>query len=167
MPATKKKAAGKGSKTAAKALSPKELKEKVEQLTDLTERLKLENEEMKIKFRLLCERIVSNVDLTNYSHIDSKIEPENIDIGDIIHMVQKVFILATEIKVSEKIDSHHNGFEYRLNEMTDVESATFRDKLKLQNRLEFIKQERDVWKRNAENYKQMYIKICKCLKTIV
>ena len=52
MPATKKKAAGKGSKTATKPLTPKELKEKVEILTDLTERLKLENEEMKMTWYL-------------------------------------------------------------------------------------------------------------------
>lgn len=161
MPATKKKAAGKGSKTATKPLTPKELKEKVEILTDLTERLKLENEEMKIKYRLLCEKIVSNVDLSNYTNIDPKIEPERIDLGDIMHMVQKVFILATELKASERVDSHLNGFEFRLNEITDVESPIFRDKLKLKNRMEFIKQERDVWKRNSENYKQMYIKIFK------
>ncbi len=67
-----------------KPLSAKDLQNKVEELTELNERLKLENEEIQIKFKLLCEVIVQNSDFSDYYYMDPSTEPHLIDIKDII-----------------------------------------------------------------------------------
>ena len=74
-------------------------------------------------------------------------------------MLQKIVLLATQINQSENIESHVEALELRITELVDENSTFFKNKLKLQERLEFIMQERDVWKRNAETLKRMYAKL--------
>lgn len=75
-------------------------------------------------------------------------------------MIQKLGLLATDVKASSDYDI--GSFEFRLSELMNAESSIFQ-KFKMQERLEFIKQERDVWKRNADTYKTMYLKLGKNL----
>lgn len=57
------------------------------------------------------------------------------------------------------MESHVEALERRINELSRENSGHFRTKLKLQERLEFIMQERDVWRRNAQTLKNMYAKL--------
>jgi len=70
-----------------KPVSAKDLQKKVEELTELSDRLKLDNEEIQIKFKLLCQVIVNNSDLSDYNYMDPLIEPYQIDIKDIIRKI--------------------------------------------------------------------------------
>lgn len=57
------------------------------------------------------------------------------------------------------MENHVEALERRICELSRENSGHFRTKLKLQERLEFIMQERDVWRRNAQTLKNMYAKI--------
>jgi hypothetical protein len=76
-------------------------------------------------------------------------------------MAQKLVILGTELKNTESLECHLNRLELRINEITnDKENDVFRN-FRMKERIDFIKQERDVWKRNAETFKKMYSKLGK------
>ncbi len=76
-------------------------------------------------------------------------------------MAQKLVILGTELKISEDVECHMNRLELRINEITsDNGNSAFRN-FRMKERIDFIKQERDVWKRNAEAFKKMYSKLGK------
>ena len=76
-------------------------------------------------------------------------------------MAQKLVILGTELKNTESLECHMNRLELRINEITnDKENSVFRN-FRMKERIDFIKQERDVWKRNAEAFKKMYSKLGK------
>lgn len=158
MPSPKKKAPVK-----PKQLSPKELQKKCEDLTELTERLQIENEEMKIKFKMICQQICKNTDLTEYNYIDKDLytQPDRLNIEDLIHMIQKLALKATKIKSRDELKKEMDSIEYKMNELINVDSGMFKEKFKLQDRLEFIKLERDFWKRNAESFKKMHDKLVK------
>jgi hypothetical protein len=158
MPSPKKKAPTKGP-------SPKELQQKCTELTELTDKLTVENAELKLKFKMICEKIASHSDIKHYGY-ESSLDAENFDIQDLIHMIQVFVLKAAKLKTAEILDNHFDGFERRILELTSGDSdLPLREKFKLQERIEFIKQERDVWKRNAETFKQMYTKLGK-LRTI-
>jgi chromosome segregation ATPase len=142
-----------------KSASAKELKLKVDELTEEVERLRTENDEIKTKFQMICKKIVDNIDLSEYAFIDPNIEPYMIDIRDLFHMIQKLSLLAATTNSSDKIESHMERLETRITELANENSDYIKNKLKLHERLEFIMQERDVWKRNAETLKAMYSKL--------
>ncbi len=76
-------------------------------------------------------------------------------------MAQKLVILGTELKNTESLECHLNRLELRINEITnDKENDVLRN-FRMKERIDFIKQERDVWKRNAETFKKMYSKLGK------
>lgn len=144
--------------------SAKELKLRVDELTEEVEHLQKENEEVKTKFKLICKKIVDNIDLSDYAFIDPDIEPDMIDLADLFHMIQKLSLLATQVNTSEKIESHMERLESRITELANENSSYVKNKLKLHERLEFIMTERDVWKRNAETLKAMYSKVGESFK---
>lgn len=144
---------------AASAAMTKDLQKKVEDLTASLELLKNENETLKTKFKILCKKIVDNTDMSDYSFIDANIEPDKIELNDLLHMVQKLGLLASQITSEDNIENHVEALELRITELTSENSTFFKNKLKLQERLEFIMQERDVWRRNAETLKKMYAKL--------
>lgn len=147
------------SKSAANNLN-KELQKKVDELSGQLASLKSENEELRYKYKILCKKVVENTDLSEYSFMDpSQIEPDQIDLNDLLHMIQKLALLASQINAEENIGSHIESLELRITELANENSSFFKNKLKVQERLEFIRQERDVWKRNAETLKKMYAKL--------
>jgi hypothetical protein len=147
------------SKPSSSSLS-KELQKKNEELQILIDQLKLDNEKLKEKLKLICKCIVDSVDMSQYEFIELNIvEPDEIDVKDLIHMVQQLALLSTQISKTDRIESHVEALEYRITELSKENSVNFKTKLKLQERLEFIMQERDVWKRNAETLKKMYAKL--------
>lgn len=155
MPSPKKKAPTK----AAKAPNAKELQQKCTELSDLSERLTVENAELKLKFKMICEKIAVHSDIEHYGY-SSSLDAQTFDIHDLIHMVQVFVLKAAKLKSAEILDNQLNGLEERIKELVIGESEMpLKDKFKLQERLEFIKQERDVWKRNAETFKRMYTKL--------
>lgn len=98
MPAPKKKAPVAKKE---KPLTAKELQKKVDELTDLSERLKLENEEIKLKFKLICRTIVDRTDFSQYNYIEPDTDPELIDIKDIIR--ELVVLISTHLKVFNEV----------------------------------------------------------------
>ncbi|CAF0737625.1 unnamed protein product [Brachionus calyciflorus] len=139
----------------------KELQKKVDDLQLELNNLKTEHDELKTRYKTLCKKIVDNTDMSDYSYMDAQIEPDKIELNDLLHMVQKQALLASQITAGENIESHVESLELRITELTNENSSFFKNKLKLQERLEFIMQERDVWKRNAETLKKMYAKLVK------
>jgi len=90
-------------KSRKKSGSPKAEKTKVdkkyEELTKTIESLKGENEDIKKKYKLICKKIVDNVDFTDYAFIDpNTVVPEEIDIEDLLHMVQKLGLMAYQVR---------------------------------------------------------------------
>ncbi len=71
-------------------------------------------------------------------------------------MVQKLAILSRELKSDDNLKSQTNDLELRINEITDDNENSIFKNFKLKERIDFIKQERDVWRRNAETYKKKY-----------
>ena len=153
------KAKGKAAKDSAKVSDKPKKKDKEEELNEQIELLKSENEQIREKYKTITRKIVDSTDLSQYEFIDKNIEPDQIDVQDLLHMLQKIVLLATQINQSENIESHVEALELRITELVDENSTFFKNKLKLQERLEFIMQERDVWKRNAETLKRMYAKL--------
>lgn len=156
----------KSSKTAKTAavpkLSAKELQKKLDELSKTLETLKTENEILKEKLKLICKKIVDNTDMSNYQFIEANTEPDKIETKDILHMVQTLGLLATKLtQTTDGIENHVENLELRITELLSEQGNIFKHKLKLQERLEFIMQERDVWKRNAETLKKMYEKLGK------
>lgn len=138
----------------------KELQKRNEELQIIIDELKQENEKLKEKLKLICKCIVDSVDMSQYDFIELNIiEPDQIDVKDLVHMVQQLSLLSTQISKTDRIESHVEALEYRITELSKENSVNFKTKLKLQERLEFIMQERDVWKRNAETLKKMYAKL--------
>jgi chromosome segregation ATPase len=135
------------------------LQTKIDELTASIQQLKEENDKLKENFQLLCKKIVDNIDISEYAFIEPDTEPDRIDIKDLLHMVQKMALMAATISSTDNIESHCEALEVRITELTNENSSFFKNKLKLQERLEFIMQERDVWKRNAETLKRMYAKL--------
>lgn len=70
--------------------SAKELRIKVEELNEECERLRTQNDDLQTKYKLICKKIVDNIDLSEYAFIEPDTEPHLIDIRDLFHMVQKV-----------------------------------------------------------------------------
>jgi hypothetical protein len=140
----------------------KELQRKNDELQLVIDSLRNEHEKIREKLKLICKTIVDSVDMSKYDFIELSVtEPEDIDVKDLCHMVQQLSLLSTQISKTDRIESHVEALEYRITELTSENSLSFKSKLKLQERLEFIMQERDVWKRNAETLKKMYAKLCK------
>ena len=137
------------------------LQNKIDELTNSLQQLKEENDKLKENFQLICKKIVDNIDMTEYAFIDPETEPDKIDIKDLVHMLQKMALMAATISTTDNIETHCEALEFRITELTNEKSSFFKNKLKLQERLEFIMQERDVWKRNAETLKRMYAKLGK------
>ena len=147
-------------KTAVSKISPKDLQKKLDELTVTAEVLKQENEKIKTNFKLICKKIVDNTDMSKYQFLDPSIEPDQIDIKDLLHMLQTLALLAEKLnKPNDGIINHVENLELRITELLNEQGSMFKNKLKLQERLEFIMQERDVWKRNAETIKTMYEKL--------
>ena len=96
----------KSSKNQAKSLPAKELQKQIDDLTLLTENLKKENEKVTSKFKVLCKKIIECVDVSEYSYIDPNAEPDLIEVNDLVHMVQRMSLLATQISSTENFDSH-------------------------------------------------------------
>jgi chromosome segregation ATPase len=148
------------SKTATPKISPKDLQKKLDELTVTAEALKSENEKLRTNFKLICKKIVDNTDLSNYQFLDPNIEPDQIGINDLLHMLQTIALLAEKLnKPNDGIVNHVENLELRITELLSEQGSMFKNKLKLQERLEFIMQERDVWKRNAQTIKKMYEKL--------
>lgn len=147
------------SKSSAASSASKELQTKIDELNHALETLKFENEQLKSKFKILCKKIVDNTNLSDYSFLEPNIEPDQIDLNDLLHMIQKLALLATQITSDDNIETHVESLELRVTELSNENSSYFKNKLKLQERLEFIMQERDVWKRNAETLKKMYAQL--------
>jgi chromosome segregation ATPase len=141
----------------------KELAKKVEELTLSLDTLKAENDELKNKYKMLCKKIVDSSDMSTYSFLDAQTEPDQIDIKDLLHMVQTLVLLASQLP-EDNLETHVEKLELRITELSNENSSYFKNKLKLQERLEFIMQERDVWKRNADTLKKMYAKLGKKFK---
>ena len=137
------------------------LQTKIDELTLSLEQAREENNKLKENFQLICKKIVDNIDISEYAYIEPNTEPDRIDIKDLLHMVQKMALMAATISTTDNIESHCEALEFRITELTNENSSFFKNKLKLQERLEFIMQERDVWKRNAETLKRMYAKLGK------
>jgi chromosome segregation ATPase len=140
--------------------SSKELKE----LKEAFELLKTENEKLQTNYKRLCESILRSINIEDYAYYDPETVQEDatkIEINDLENMINRLSLLATEVSATERsTDVHRLGaLEYRITELSNEKSSFFKDKLKLQQRLEFILQERDVWKRNAETLKKMYAKL--------
>lgn len=123
--------------------------------------MRAQNDDLQTKYKLICKKIVDNIDLSEYAFIEPDTEPHLIDIRDLFHMVQKLSLLANTVNTNEKIESHMERLESRITELANENSDFMKTKFKLQERLEFIMQERDVWKRNAETLKAMYSKLVK------
>lgn len=71
---------------------------KYDELNKTIETLKSENEELRRKLKLICKKIVDNVDMSEYSFIDlEQVEPDEIDLNDLLHMLQKLALLATQV----------------------------------------------------------------------
>lgn len=95
------------SKSRPKTTSPKSEKnstakvdKKYDELNRTIESLRSENDELKRKFKLICKRIVDNVDLSEYAFIDiNQIEPDQIELNDLLHMVQKLALMASQVWV--------------------------------------------------------------------
>jgi DNA repair exonuclease SbcCD ATPase subunit len=151
--------ASKSSANKKPTVNAKELQLKVDELTEALENVRNENERLRTKLSTICKKIVSNVDMTQYEFIDPHMEPDLIETNDLLHMIQKLALLAAQINTTEKIESHMEALERRITELVSENSTFFKNKLKLQERLEFIMQERDIWKRNAETLKKMYAKL--------
>ena len=158
------KSSGKSAKGSAsgKANSKSnELQKKIDELNGTIDTLKSENELIRSKLKMLCKKVVDSVDLTQYEFIEPTTEPDEIDIKDLMHMVQRLALLAMQVNSTDNIESHMEILEQRISELSNENSTFFKNKLKLQERLEFIMQERDVWRRNAETLKKMYAKLGK------
>lgn len=92
-------------KSTRKSTSPKPDKsrtgsgdKKHEELTRTIEALKTENEELKRKLKLICKKVVDNVDMSEYSFIDAEnVEPDEIELNDLLHMIQKLALMATQV----------------------------------------------------------------------
>lgn len=93
-------------KSSRKSTSPKPDKsrsgsggdKKHEELTRTIDTLKAENEELKRKLKLICKKVVDNVDMSEYSFIDAeRVEPDEIDLNDLLHMIQKLALMATQV----------------------------------------------------------------------
>jgi hypothetical protein len=150
----------KSTKASATKTSPKELQKKVDELSKTVETLKNENETLKSRLKLICKKIVDNTDMTSYQFLEPNIEAELVETRDILHMIQTLALLATKLnQSSDGIGNHVENLELRITELLGEQGSMFKNKLKLQERLEFIMQERDVWKRNAETLKKMYEKL--------
>jgi chaperonin cofactor prefoldin len=156
---SKAKAAAQSKAVGASKAQALELQKRVDELTEALEILKNENELIKEKFKKLCKKLVENIDISQYEFIDSSTEPDQIDIRDLLNMLQRLALMATQISATDNIETHMEALELRISELTNENSSFFKNKLKLQERLEFIMQERDVWKRNAETLKRMYAKL--------
>jgi hypothetical protein len=150
------------SKAAKKPTVDPNAKKQLE-LTQKLEALQSENDGLKAKLKIICQKIVDNVDLANYRFIEKTTEADKIETKDILHMIQTLGLLATKMDESSKdgIENHLESLEIRITELVSEQGNIFKTKLKLQERLEFIMQERDVWKRNAETIKKLYEKLCK------
>lgn len=136
------------------------LQKKVDDLTQQLLSIQNDHDELKNRYKILCRKIVDNTDLSAYSFINSnQIEPDQIELNDLLHMVQKMALLASQISTEEHMDNHVESLELRITELVTENSTFFKNRLKLQERLEFMRQERDVWKRNAETLKKMYAKL--------
>jgi chromosome segregation ATPase len=148
------------SKESSTSGGSKELNKKIDELNLIIQNLNQENEELKQKLKQICRKIVDNTDMANYSFLDaSSIEqPDQIDLKDLMHMLQSIILLASQLP-TDNLETHVEKLELRITELTNDNSTFFKNKLKLQERLEFIMQERDVWKRNAETLKKMYTKL--------
>ena len=144
----------------ASANSAKQLKTQVDELTQTIETLNKENEMLRTKLKVICKKLVDNSDMSNYAFIEPGTEPDAIEVKDILHMIQTLVLLATQLP-GDNMESHVVKLELRITELSNENSSYFKNKLKLQERLEFIMQERDVWKRNADTLKKMYAKLGK------
>jgi DNA repair exonuclease SbcCD ATPase subunit len=153
-----KKASKASKESTGSATSSKELAKKVEELTLALETLKTESDELRVKYKSLCKKIVDSSDMSTYSFLEAEVEPDQIDIKDLLHMVQTLVLLASQLP-ENNLETHVEKLELRITELSNENSSYFKNKLKLQERLEFIMQERDVWKRNADTLKKMYAKL--------
>jgi DNA repair exonuclease SbcCD ATPase subunit len=140
--------------------SAKELAKKVEEMTLAMETLKTENEELRVKYRTVCKKVVDSSDMSTYSFLEPDVDPEQVHLNDILHMIQTLVLLASQLP-ENNLENHCEKLEMRVTELSNENSSYFKNKLKLQERLEFIMQERDVWKRNADTLKKMYAKLGK------
>lgn len=156
------KGKGKSKESSGGGGGSKELQKKIEELELSISSLRAENDELKSKLKLICKKIVDNTNMANYSFLDASSleQPETIDLKDIMHMLQTIILLANELPEAN-LENHVEKLEMRITELSNENSSYFKHKLKLQERLEFIMQERDVWKRNADTLKKMYAKLGK------
>jgi hypothetical protein len=152
----------------ARLKSPKKValdanaKKLIEQAEKL-ETLQNENAILKAKIKTICQKVIDNVDMSNYNFIDkATTEADQIETKDILHMIQTLGLLAIKTNENSKdgYENHLENLEIRITELVSEQGYIFKTKLKLQERLEFIMQERDVWKRNAETIKALYEKLC-------
>jgi hypothetical protein len=150
-------------KSAKKPALDANAKKLIEQ-TQKFEALQTEHATLKAKLKMICQKVVDNVDMSNYKFIEKATEADQIETKDILHMIQTLGLLA--MKTDDSKDSYENhleNLEIRITELVSEQGNIFKTKLKLQERLEFIMQERDVWKRNAETIKGLYEKLCENL----
>jgi len=154
----------KSAKSATPKLSAKEFQKKVEELTKCVEELSKENERLKNRVRGISQKIVDNTDLSKYTYLAKDIDVDRIETNDLLHMLQTIALKAIEISRCKTQDSEsdEDDLEFRINELVNLKSNTFiNNKVKLKDRLDFLMQERDVWKRNAETLKKMHEKLAK------
>lgn len=70
-----------------------------DEMTRTIETLRNENDELKRKLKIICKKVVDNVDMSEYSFIDAeRVEPDEIDVNDLLHMIQKLALMATQVR---------------------------------------------------------------------
>lgn len=134
----------KGIKSKESKHSTKELIEKIDILNIEINSIKDENKALKERLRLICNKILSNADLSTYKFLENTINYENISTQDYLHMIQNLSL--------QNVDAR----EY-------LKSNLY----KSNDRIEFVLQERDVWKRNYDTLRRIYEKISKFFKNFL
>ena len=123
------KSSGKSAKGSAsgKANSKSnELQKKIDELNGTIDTLKSENELIRSKLKMLCKKVVDSVDLTQYEFIEPTTEPDEIDIKDLMHMVQRLALLAMQVNSTDNIESHMEILEQRISELSNENSTFFK-----------------------------------------
>ncbi len=139
----------------------KELKKRNDELTDTVSTLTRQNEEMREKLRMITRKIFETCGMNKSTTPppelldDGARMPEDVATADMIKLIEQLYALATQISQTDKIESHMEALEFRITELSKENSIYFKSKLQLQERLEFVMLERDGWKKNATNLRNM------------